>query len=59
MLGRGQICGTSTAQIFGALDINHDNRVDLHEFSAPFLNLKGNCKKDPLVSKKMMMYNLN
>jgi len=50
MLG-GQFCGTSTAQIFGALDMNHDNRVDLQEFSAPFLNLKGNCTKDPLVAK--------
>jgi len=44
VLGR-QFCGTSTAEIFEALDMNDDNSVDLQEFAAPMTHLKNTCTR--------------
>jgi len=47
----GQFCGTSTSQIFVALDMNDDDRVDLQEFTASILQVKGKCTNEPPVAK--------
>jgi len=45
MLG-GQFCGKSTAKIFADLDLNGDQNVDLHTFSAKLLHSKSSDAED-------------